>query len=79
MFHILGRFEPGADFAKYSEAIHRVRDLHAAADDDPEVDWIDALEIVNEFGFVAESSTGTQPIRDFMLDENSMAQFKFGS
>ena len=77
-WHIYGPFKPGPDFAHYADAITHVRDLQRNAESDPDVDWLDALEIVNDFGFVVESSDGTvSAIRDFTLDDHDQAEFKF--
>lgn len=77
MWTVYGPFTPGPDFRLYADAINHVRDLQRSAESDPDVDWLDALEVVNDFGFVAESSNGlSTPIRDFQLDDNNKAEYK---
>ena len=78
MWHVYGPFNPGPDFGLYADAINQVRDLQRKAESNPDVDWLDALDIVNEFGFVAESSNGAStPIRDFKLDDDDEAEYKY--
>ena len=50
-FHIGGPFEPGPDFSLYEDAITAVRNLKREAESNSDVDWIDALETVNDYGF----------------------------
>ena len=77
-FHIGGPFEPGPDFSLYDDAITAVRNLKREAESNSDVDWIDALETVNDYGFtlVGDGNT-TKSIRDFQLDDDGFAEFKF--
>ena len=77
-WHIYGSFTPGSDFAFYEDAIIAVRTLQHEAESNPEVDWTDALEIVNGYGFSLANDDGThKPICDFQLDDDGVAEFKF--
>ena len=78
MWHLGGQFEPGPDFSLYDDAITAVRNLQREAESNSDVDWIDALETVNDYGFtlVGDGNT-TKSIRDFQLDDDGFAEFKF--
>ena len=77
MWTVYGPFTPGPDFGLYADAINHVRDLQRRAESNPDIDWLDALENVNEIGFVAESSNGVStPIRDFQLNDDNKAEYK---
>lgn len=77
MWHLSGAFEPGPDFLHYEDAIIFVRALQRKAESDPDMDWTDALDTVNSYGFVLVNNDNTiRPIRDFQLDDDGFAQFK---